>query len=419
MRLSQRQDPDADILRAGRPPRPSVLVPGDPSDVQGLGEAEASVYTCEVVTSMARLDELEAAWTALHAAAHGAYLSESFAWASIAWNVVAAGRGRTLLCVLVRRGPELVAAWPLVLSRQAIWRIATPLTSETSEYCPFLIHPAADPNRVWSAIRGALGAGRDVDALRLPNVREDGPLGLLLSDLPGAVRLYSQPAPVLRRSSFADWESFRGGLSKNQRRQLRRERQRLCEHGDVQFEEITDPAERQSVWRWMIARKRAWLADRGLRCDWMVSDSYARFVAATLDEFGAGGGRRIFALKVNGALVAAKLDSVDRVRVESFVATFDERFSRCSPGSLLREEGIRWAFERDLDYDHRLGAEPFKLGLATHVPEATTYALALTPGGKLFVAYIVARSSEFGNRLELLRYRSKAWLRRQAVGRGA
>jgi CelD/BcsL family acetyltransferase involved in cellulose biosynthesis len=148
----------------------------------------------------------------------------------------------------------------------------------------------------------------------------------------------------------------------------------------------------------------------------MYSDSYARFVAATLDEFGAGGGRRIFALKVNGALVAAQLDSVDRVRVESFVGAYDESFSRYSPGSLLLQECIRWAFERDLDYDHRLGAEPFKLGLATHVQQVTTYALALTPRGKLFLAYIVARSSGFGNRLELLRYRSKSWLRRAQCG---
>lgn len=358
---------------------------------RGMATLARGPYACDLVTTVTGLAALEAEWDALHAAVKGAYVSDSFAWARLSWDLVGQERGLALCCAVVRLDSRVVAIWPLTVSRTAIWRVAASLSSRSSEYCPFLIDPAADLGEAWRSILREVRIRGAVDALHLLKVRDDAPLARCLSMQPGAARMDSAPAPFLRRADFADWPSYHAGLPQSLRAKLRRDKRRLEQLGTVRFQELSDPAERQSVWSWMIANKRRWLVRHGLRSDWMFSEGYARFVAASLDRCGPSGARRIFALKVDEAVVATDLVSVDQTRVESFVGTFDEEYARCAPGNVLRDETIRWAFAQGLDYDCRLGAEPYKQHFANQVAYVANYAFPLTVRGRLFVIYEVTR----------------------------
>lgn len=376
-------------------------------------DVTATPYQCTIVTDVAGFTALEAEWKALHEASPRAYLSDGFDWARLSWDFIGAKRGRRLFCAVLRHNSQLVAVLPLTVSRTGIWRMASPLTSETSEYCPFLVHPAADLDGVWTTIWREFERRGDVDALLLHAVREDGPLGRCLSKVAGSRRLSSLPAPFLRRAEFKDREDYFARLPHRVRVKQGVSWRRLHRLGQVEFQEVSDPAERQAVWAWMVSNKREWLVRRGLRNDWFTSESYARFVAATLDMFEESGCRRIFTLKLDGAVIAAELASIDRAHVEVFVMTFDETFSRCAPGNLLREKVVGWAIEQGLDYDWRLGGESYKKMWASHVAQATCYGLALTPRGKLFVRYAVARRWVAQRTPDRLRARV-AWLLRAA-----
>jgi CelD/BcsL family acetyltransferase involved in cellulose biosynthesis len=368
-------------------------------------------YQCAVITDVPGFTALESEWNALHAASPRAYVSDGFDWARLCWDFVGDQPGRGLFCAVVRRHSQLVAVWPLTVSRTGVWRLARALTSQGTEYCPFLVHPDADLHGVWTAICREFEGRGDVDALSLPYVREDSPLGRCLSKAAGSRRLYSLPVRFLRRAEFADWESYFTHLPHNVQVHQRRDWRRLDLLGEAAFEDVSDPAERQAVWTWMVAKKREWLVRRGLRSPSISSDSFARFVARSLDVFAQGGRRRIFALKLDGAVIAAELVNVDRARVELFVLTFDEAFARCAPGNLLREKVVAWAFERGLDYDWRLGDESYKQIWANHVAQATSYVLPLTPRGKYFVRYAVARQRVAERTPEPLRVRVASILR--------
>ena len=60
-------------------------------------------------------------------------------------------------------------------------------------------------------------------------------------------------------------------------------------------------------------------------------------------------------------------------RVESFIGVYDEAWAAYGPGQIVTEYGLRWAFERGLDFDFRIGAEHYKYEWATRTSTVTTF----------------------------------------------
>lgn len=365
-------------------------------------------YKCSLVGGADSLTALGAEWADLHRRSPGAYLSDGVDWARVCWRTRAAPGGKRLMCLVVRRGAQLAAILPLVVSRHGLFRIARPLACETTEYCPLLIDPSAEPLGVWTALAGAIRNLASVDAVVLPNVRDDAALAGFLKGASRIVATDSFPTHFVSRAAFGSWDSYWDQLPQAMKSNVERRRRRLNELGDIRFEELTDHGARRAALRWMIAHKRHWLVRKGLDHAFIPTEDYSRFMEATLDISAPTGRRAIFALKLNGKLVAAELDNVDRRRVEGFVCTYDPGFARYAPGQLLRKEMVRWAFAHGLDFDWRLGEETFKLEWASHSSRASSYVLARNERGRLFGRYLAART--------WLAYRTPAGLRGKIRG---
>jgi CelD/BcsL family acetyltransferase involved in cellulose biosynthesis len=340
-------------------------------------------FSCAVLTDCSSLAQVEGEWNALYDAMSAPYLSDSFEWAWLSWNLVGKPRRRKPLCLVVRRLSSVVAIFPLVVSRRGIWRIATPLNSEGSEYCPFLIDPRVSPVDVMEAVFATLRDVPNLHGLYLPKVREDEPLGLWLARRADAVRILTLPTARIRFDGCADWDSYFATRSSHMRAELRRKERSAERLGDVRFCEVTDQEERQEIWRWLVSRKRAALARRGMR-DWLLAPSHVEFAAETLKTL--DGRRPLFAIKLDGAVIAAGLCSVDATRLEGFVMAYDESYSRISPGALLQMHCARWALSHGLDFDLRTGDEGYKSRWANDFSQVSSFALALTPWGWPFVA---------------------------------
>lgn len=373
-------------------------------------------YQIEIVPHERGLSGLKSEWDALYAAQASPHLSDSFDWAWLSWNAVASGRGRRPYCVVVRRAGRAVAIWPLVITPGPLLNVASPMNSETSEYCPCLLDPGEPPAALWTALRRELRTRRDADALRLPHVRRDTALHAAISGVPEARATVVQPAPLVRAQDFPTSEDYQAWLAGDARASLRRRRRRLGETGRVDFQVITCPRERLDALDWVLARKSAWLQRRGLANERLLSRRNTAFLEATLDHEWSSGGRAVFALKLDGALIAAEVASVDGSRVESFTSSFDPAFERYSPGALLTQEVIRWALDRRLDYDFRAGAEPYKFKWSSHVTPVTSYLLPITFRGEHFVRYRLARrwlSARAPKRLRgrISRLRAQLWRR--------
>jgi CelD/BcsL family acetyltransferase involved in cellulose biosynthesis len=344
---------------------------------------------------------LREAWRRLESLSDDVRVSETFDWARVCAEARRWNGAERLVSLAVRRGGQVAAILPLVVSRAGPVRSARPLACETTEYCPVLLDPAADPRQVWAALEAQVRALPDLDVLFLASLREDAALAGVVKDGPGSTAVNPLPAPYLRRSAFGSWESYWAQRSNQVRTNVSRGRKRLERQGEIRFEELTDPEERRAVWRWMVANKREWLSKKGLYNQFVFRDDYPGFIEATLDVDGPSGRRAIFVLKLDGRVIAAELSNVDRRRVEVFVLCYDAEFGACAPGNLLRREVLAWAFERGLDYDWRLGGEAYKFEWASDSIRASTHVLALSARGRLFVAYLATR----------------AWLARRASGR--
>jgi len=227
----------------------------------------------------------------------------------------------------------------------------------------------------------------------LPNVRDEFARAALLKSAPGVLEIDRVPVRFLQRSAFASWDSYWNHLPHRARSNVKRARHRMSQLGEIRFEELTAPEARHAAWDWMVSHKRDWLVRKGLDHAFIPSDAYWRFTRATLDMSSPIGRRAIFALKLNGDLVAADLVNIDRRRVELYVCAYDPAFARCAPGNILRQEEVSWAFANGLDFDWRLGDEPFKADWASDATTANTYVLARNRRGHLFGAYLGLRTS--------------------------
>lgn len=343
----------------------------------------------EIVTDRSALRALKGDWDDLYDRQDSPHLSDSFEWAWLSWDAVTSHPRRRACCVVMRRAERTVAIWPLVVTATPLLAAASPLNSESSEYCPCLLDPEEPPGDIWRALRDELRNRGGVDVLRLPHVRQDTRLHELVSEEPEARATIVQPAPMVRADSLADRQV--AGLPPGKTANLRRRRRRLEAMGRVTFHDVASAEERTEILHWVLARKREWLGRRGLSNAGLLSKTNAGFLAATLRHEWTTGSRRVFALKLEGAVIAAEIASVDGRRVESFTTTFDRAFEKCSPGHLLTLEVIRWALARGLDYDFRPGREPYKLEWSNHVTPVTSYLLPLTFRGRLFVRYRLGR----------------------------
>jgi len=82
----------------------------------------------------------------------------------------------------------------------------------------------------------------------------------------------------------------------------------------------------------------------------------------------------------------AGINFVDRHTTQWYVGTFDVEFARYSPGQLLKEFVVRWAFDYGLFYG-MLGETGQHMNyLATKIERVTTWRVSRTLWGRCYVS---------------------------------
>ena len=118
---------------------------------------------------------------------------------------------------------------------------------------------------------------------------------------------------------------------------------------------------------------------------WIGRRDYRDFLVALAEASDGKTGLMLFTLKVEGVPIAADLVTVDGTRVEALMGAYDPAWSVYSPGQLITEHCLAWAFERDLDYDMRIGEADYKKGWAPRSCATDTWYVATNLRGLPFV----------------------------------
>lgn len=276
-------------------------------------------------------------WTALAAAAaepNGYYLPD---WER-AVNAQAEGRGEAL--ALAGRSPQenLIALLPAVPARRA-FGLPLPALVSADPY-GVLGTPLLDAQDPVAAARALIAAGRAARAGCL--VLRDVPLeGKALAALraalaedhltPSILRSYARAA--LDATQDAD-AALRAALGARKLKELRRQANRLADHGEVAFAVAQTPREvAVALETFLQLEASGWKGRRGTAIAMRAGD--AAFLRTAAVALASQRGCEIATLSAGGAPVAAGIVLRHRDRAFWFKLGIDERFAQQSPGVQL------------------------------------------------------------------------------------
>lgn len=310
----------------------------------------------EVLSGPSLFQKLEPEWRDLFKESPRAHLTSGFDWCRINWEIVAAGRGDCLLCLLIRRAGRPVLIWPLVLSRfRGLWRQVQPLATLSTEYSHPLVADVPDAGAIISECLLRLRGLSDL--VLLPMVRGDSALHEEASRNPAFRVLHSTPTSGARMNDWASYEAFVGAAIRNE---LSRRQRRLAEQGSVVLTHAVNPGDSGPAVEWILEHKRRWLTSTGRISPWLGTEAFRRQMLAAAAHPWDSSGLVVSSLTLNGRILAAKVLRVDQTRVEFVLSGMDPAYRRFSPGLILWRSQLRWACEHGREVDFRIGQEDYK-----------------------------------------------------------
>jgi CelD/BcsL family acetyltransferase involved in cellulose biosynthesis len=275
--------------------------------------------------------------------------------------------------------------WPFVSHRELWWSIASPLGGAYGEYTHPLVEENSLKDRRIAAAVQALRNGSGCDIIALPFVRAGSVLDRMMSDEEKAKIIETIPTLSVEWDGYQDWLSFYRSLKGDHRRKLKSARRNFELVGKLIFEASEDSAQCVAVIDWILRHKVEQLARTGRRGPWLETEAYRNLLSVAAAEPGTEGRVMTFVLKLDDRIVAAQMSRVDARRIEMMNTVFDSAFAKYGPGHILIEGCLKWACERKVDFDMRIGDFPYKRLWANRECDAITYHLVNAGWGRMYV----------------------------------
>jgi CelD/BcsL family acetyltransferase involved in cellulose biosynthesis len=186
---------------------------------------------------------------------------------------------------------------------------------------------------------------------------------------------------------YETWESYYRSLKKSDRSNNERRQRRLGERGRVTFK-VIEGAQCAPAIDWALANKVKQLAQTNRRGGhWLKTKAYRNLLVWAASRGSPRGRLVMFVLKLDDQLIATLLCRVDQIRIESLNTVYDAAYSQYGPGVILRGECLKWAFERQLDFDMRGWDLPHKRRWANRESSAINYEVANSTSYALCIRY--------------------------------
>jgi CelD/BcsL family acetyltransferase involved in cellulose biosynthesis len=316
--------------------------------------------TFEVVRDIDSFCAMQPEWDDLWSRAGGEYF-QSYAYCHGSL-IAEAARRRQLHCITARREGRLVALWPLVTSWRNCWKYATPLTPPNRSPSDILVAPDCDVHQVAMGAWRVARKSTQADVFEFWRINSSSPLQRCLTRDAVTRRATEERTPYAPLRGQHDWEAYcrsRPGRSKTRPNYLKR---RLAAHGEFNVEMLDSNDPRiPSLVEWSALRKREWAQHNGIDSPWVYSESSSRFWNGLLTNAAYQHGVfHLFVLTLQGKPLAANVVAVGATRAYLLTTTYDLKHANLSPGTVLVDECVKWAFDRGLDFDFGPGEQQYK-----------------------------------------------------------
>jgi CelD/BcsL family acetyltransferase involved in cellulose biosynthesis len=313
------------------------------------------------VRDIQQLRALQPEWNELWHAANGGF-AEHFGFCHATLMAEDAGSHRKLHCLVGRRNGRVVVIWPLLTYRNKLWRYLTPLAPENRSPCNMLVAPECNNEAVvQSALDAAIKSAR-ADVIELWRVPSDSLLFRCVERRAMTRRETHENTYFATLQGETDWDAFcrsRPGRDKLPDYAKRK----LARHLEYDIELLDRTDERTaSIVEWLVQNKRKWAHEKDLDSRWVSADSSGKFWHdLMMNETYESGTYRLFALLHQGTPLAALIVGVGHQRLFFLTVTYDMAHAKYSPGTVILDEGVKWAFDHGLDVDFTPGKEPYKV----------------------------------------------------------
>lgn len=315
-----------------------VMSVGTADDVAApAGAGEAPCFGLQAIEAVPVAEWRDLAATAIEANPFfdPAYCLPAFALAA------EGGGGKALAG---RRDGRLVALLPVVSAMRA-FRLPLPVLVAKQPYAP-LTTPLLSAKDAIGAAEALLDAASASGArlLSLPVMSLDGPAGQALAAAlarRGIAPIYLETHERAALDATQDAETYlRAGMGAKKLKELRRQRNRLEEEGEVAFQLARTPeAIAEALRRFLALEASGWKGKSGTGLGQEAGD--AAFVKAMARDLGQRGAFQVLELTLSGRTVAAGLILNQGGTAFFFKIAYDETLSRFSPGVQLTVELTR------------------------------------------------------------------------------
>jgi CelD/BcsL family acetyltransferase involved in cellulose biosynthesis len=332
----------------------------------------------ETVRTLDGFRALQPEWDDLWRRAKGEYF-QSFAFcvsALLTDDIVAR---RKLHCITGRCDGRLVTIWPLVTFRNLCWKYATPLGPENRAPSDILAAPDHDRDELVGATWRAALRSTGADVFQLWRIRSTSSLHRYATRGNIARRLQEEPTPYAMLHKEQDWEAFcrsRPGRSRTRPLYLKK---RLASHGAISVDMVEANDQRlQLLIDWFVLHKREWARHNDLNSQWVFSESSRAFWNALLSQGSPEAGEfHLFVLTLDGEPCAMNIIAVNAACAYLLANTYNLGNARLSPGTVLIDDCVKWAYDHGLDFDFGPGAQSYKFSWTGGLSYTTASFLAL------------------------------------------
>lgn len=319
----------------------------------------------EVVTTLDGLIRIGPAWDHVVDQAGITHPFLSHDWVRSWWE--AFGARRVLKVLLIKDQDELIGIAPLMISRTAFYGLPVrELGFIYNDHTPrFDFIVLRDQAAVYDAISQHLKERRkEWDVMKLCQLVSDSPtlaeVARVWEESNYRVGLWpSTSSPYLTVSGAFD-DHF-ASLPRGVRTNLKRRLKRLEEHGPVEFERVSDPAEIDVALAEAFQMEAGtWKGAEGTAMD--CRPEVKKFYTLLAHRAARNGTLYLTFLRLNGARIAFDLSVIYKDRLFKLKPGYSMEYHACSPGAQLTALTIRDAFERGLTEVDFLGdADLWKL----------------------------------------------------------
>jgi CelD/BcsL family acetyltransferase involved in cellulose biosynthesis len=323
-------------------------------------------HDCRILKSIDEVVSIKTEWERLWLDARAGYLL-SFSYFYESWNTIHRPQGAELCCAVAFENGRLLAVLPMVLLRDKVKvsKYAAICSPEAAEGCDMLIERTTESQAIATALLRKFLISTRPDVVSFFFVKSGCQLEIAIQSLASLriVKVYDDVMPYADLKAEVDWSSYKRSLSKHYESNVARKTRRLHEHGKVTMD-IVREAPTPAI-EWLFLQKRKWSERTNKRGQWVFSSRYQEFVTKL---FASDPRFLVFVLRLDNVPIAVKLAAISSSFASTMMITYDDKYERFSPGSILDEFMLRHIFEnyqdrdgRHLDIDFGPGREHFKL----------------------------------------------------------